>query len=81
MSGTRVLKFPESEIVSGMDRKYTDKAIYFTIMDASEGKTDFCLVGKNVFKPGKARPKPDEILYDSDLLMEIFHDLKKRLPP
>ena len=79
MSGTRVLELPESKMVPGMARKYTDKAFYFTMMDASEGKTDFRLVGKNVFRPGTDRPKPDEFLCDSDVVMEIFHDLKKRL--
>ena len=45
----------------------------------AKGKTDFRLVGKTVFRPGTDRPKPDEFLCDSDVVMEIFHDLKKRL--
>ena len=49
------------------------------MLDASEKDTDFRLIGKNIFRPGINRPKPDEFLYDSDVVMEIFHNLKKRL--
>ncbi|MYB47132.1 MAG: hypothetical protein F4202_02390 [Cenarchaeum sp. SB0677_bin_16] len=81
VSGVRTIKMPKSEIGQSMARKYTDKAIYFTLRDAGRAGTDFRLVGKNVFRPGTERPKPDEFLPDNDVVMEIFHDLKQRLPP
>ena len=76
VSGRIILKIPESEMAPGMARKYADKAFYFMMMDASEGETDFHLVGKNVFRPGTERPKPDELLVDRDAVMKILHGRK-----
>lgn len=72
------IRLPESDIDPGMQRKYVDKAIYFTMVDAANGNTDFRLVGRNVFRPGVERPKPDEFLADTDVVMSILRDLKQR---
>lgn len=80
VSGLRIIKMPKSEIGQSMTRKYTDKAIYITLRDAGRADTDFHLVGKNVFRPGTERPKPDEFLPNNDVVMEIFHSMKQRLP-
>ncbi len=79
VSELRIIKMPKSEIGQSMTRKYEDKAIYFTLRDAGRADTDFRLVGKNVFRPGTERPKPDEFLPNNDVVMEIFHSMKQRL--
>lgn len=78
MSDPYTIKLPKLEIGQSMTRKYADKAIYFTMRDASSGNTDFRLVGKNIFRPGTEMPKPDEFLANNDVVMNIFRDLKQR---
>lgn len=63
---------PEAEMVPGMRKKYVDKAIYFMLADAANGDTGFRLVGRNIFRPGVNRPKPDEFMADCGVVESIM---------
>lgn len=74
----RLVTMPKSDMVSGMRRKYVDKAIYHLLADAANGDTGFRLVGRNVFRPGVNRPKPDEFIVDCDTMDGIMRALGRR---
>ena len=53
-----------------MDYKHTDKTIYYMLHDAA--KTDFHLLGKNIFRPNSRHPKPDSLVVDKAKTIQLL---------
>lgn len=55
-----------------MEYRYTDKAFFYAVRDAIEGKVDLRLVGKNVFRPEVSRPVIDDFIMDEEVVLAIL---------
>ena len=58
-----------------MEYRYTDKAFFYAIRDAIEGKDSLKLVGKNVFRPEVSRPVVDDFIMDEEVVLAILHKM------
>lgn len=55
----------------GMEKKFSDMAIYHMLEDAKEAGEPLRLVGRNVFRPDQARPSIDEIDVKRSLVVDL----------
>lgn len=74
------IKLVKTNLGSDMDHRYFDKAIYYTMRDAIEGKADLKVIGRNVFRPEISRPMVDDFIMDDELVFSILKDLKQSKP-
>ena len=71
------VKLIKADFGPDMDRRYFDKAVYYTMLDAIEGKTDLKAVGRNVFRPEVRRPTVDDFIMDDKVVLSILDELKQ----